>query len=176
MTPEKMAFHARKLLLQTNPKINPEPRAYGCIWMDLLAVPQIWTEQVFTPEVINWMWEDDKKAGRLVKINGYWLALPENHHRIIENAYDRLTSRACQVSLVDVATFERGDLVGPSKHFNWWDGTRDFTILCGLTMPGGTHFRLGDNRAQEVYNTYPNLPLQKELQVRSYKIAIHEED
>lgn len=176
MTPSTMRTRAENLHWQTNPDLLPQVQQYGCIWMDLKAPAQLWADIYFTPQDFNAMWEEDKKSGLLTMVNGYWLALIPDHARIVEAGYLRLTGKASQCALVDATTFDRGDLVGPSQHFSFWDGKRDFTILAGLTQNGGTHFRLGDSKGTEVYNTWPSLPILKELQLRSYKFTICEED
>jgi hypothetical protein len=154
------------MILQNDPRLNPEIQRYGCRFRCLLAIGEFHTGKQLTALAIEQAYRELVPAAMDV------------HCRCNENE-----SKISRWSLRTLGSSARCYQIGVVHHcrgMEFWPAAQIYTILRGIThhkgevgyeQEPGYHFRLGDRAAKLIFDPMPMAVVKEEAEVLIYQIV-----
>jgi hypothetical protein len=136
-----------ELLKQTNPNFPQEVRRYGCRFMLLLAIPQLYAKKPLTHGQIMVIFRVGKADPTVIGEN---CRTGKNEHLLMQNAF----------ALLGMPTF-RARQIGRMKGDNpvYWNAKVPFQYMAGhwVTCGPDGHWTLFDHEGFELYDSWDRL-------------------
>lgn len=153
------------MILQNDPRLNPEIQKYGCRFRCLLAIGEVHTGKQLTALAIEQAYRDSVPGAMNV------------HCKCNEN--EAKISRWSLRTLGSSARCYQIGLVYGCARMEFWPAAQVYTIRKGLVHrqgePGyetapGFHFRLGDRTGRIIFDPLPGVTIIEEHEVLVYQL------
>jgi hypothetical protein len=150
----------KTLLHQTDERLSPWMRAGGCLFMSLLAIPQLESLHFLSPEEITALETFARGKGWLAQRPGKSGWYTEKPNEILAEAWKHCMAKGpapVQIGGIDLLTGATWGKIGGGR----------YAILKGQGH-SLSHFRLGNSAGRELYDPRPFTVIRKEERVDYY--------